>query len=77
MSFPELFEQVQVMRVALIAMLWNVAVSDEDESCDGDCEDDGEHPYPACQAMRALGYGQHYTKAEFERQVTMPHVEGL
>jgi len=52
-------------RAAIIGLLWNVFAADEDESCDGDCQDDDPKPFPACAAMRALDWGQHYTKDAF------------
>jgi len=55
----------QRMRDALIRVMWN-AVAD-DESCGGDCEEDGE-PFAVCQAMRALGWGEHFTVERFTRR---------
>lgn len=53
------------LRAALIRLLWN-AVAD-DESCSGDCEDDGS-PFPVCAAMRALGWGKHFSARKFQRR---------
>lgn len=54
---------VAPLRAALIRLLWN-AVAD-DESCDGDCEKEDDTPFAVCEAMRALGWGEHFTKRKF------------
>jgi hypothetical protein len=59
---------VYALQAALIRLLWNAHF--DDESCDGDCEDDGS-PYAVCDAMRALGWGQHFTAEAFEECVRL------
>lgn len=67
-------DEVSELRGALIAMLWNVVGGDTDESCGGDCEARGDHgdgtPFPACAAVRALGWSDHFDAKAFEMRAS-------
>lgn len=69
-------DEVQELRGALIAMLWNVVGGDTDESCGGNCEERGRSgsqagpPFPACAAVRALGWGEHFDARSFEMRAS-------
>jgi hypothetical protein len=70
-------DEVQELRAALIAMLWDVVGGEEDESCDGHCEDGDQRlgaipgtPFPACAAVRALGWSEHFDAKAFEQRAS-------
>jgi hypothetical protein len=67
-------DEVSELRGALIAMLWNVVGGDTDESCAGDCEErlvnGGWSPAPACAAVRALGWAEHFDAKAFEQRAS-------
>lgn len=54
-----------MIRAALIRLLWR-SVADQDE-CDGRCEEDGS-PLDICDAVRALGYGDHFNVELFQQR---------
>lgn len=63
--------EADALRHALIRLLWNEAADGPlTDGCDGDCEAEGEPPYPVCEAMRALGIGQHWNSARFQAYAT-------
>jgi len=69
-------DENKALRGALIAMLWNVVGGDADESCAGGCEERGRSgsepgpPFPACAAVRALGWAEHFDARAFEQRAS-------
>ena len=53
-------DDVRALRRALIRLLWNSAADGNVCSCEPD------DPGPDCEAMRVLGWGEHWTVARFE-----------
>lgn len=61
-----------VVRAALIRLLWR-SVADQD-TCDGRCEEDG-RLLDICGAMRALGWGKHWSARVFQDRALFEPVE--
>jgi hypothetical protein len=71
-------DEVSELRGALIAMLWDIVGGETDQSCDGHCEERGDNrtnpewgtPFPACAAVRALDWAEHFDAKAFEQRAS-------